>query len=246
MQCCEFENRLNEILDERGRPELDMLLASHAHHCSSCQHMLARYELVCEAASNLPMPKLPADFARRVVEQHVQQSLSGLARSRRGKRRFAASLLAVAALVLIAVLPMFANRRGMRLPSGNDSLALAKAGPQASASASPATAQLKPGDAVPHSSGPPSSGAFDPASEQYAQQYADLAKTTGRSLSAAVLYLPGVGGSLAGGEPAFEQPVWISPVADGLRPVTDSMSDALHVLLRVIPSSATAKQDRPS
>lgn len=56
MQCVEFENRLNEVLDERGCPELDILLASHAHHCEACQLLLSRYELICETAGNLCVP----------------------------------------------------------------------------------------------------------------------------------------------------------------------------------------------
>ena len=80
---------------------------------------------------------------------------------------------------------------------------------------------------------------LDPASEHYAE----LAKETGSSLAAAVLYLPGIGNSLAGGESAFEQPSWMGQVSDGLRPVTTSVSDALHVLLRAIPSSESPKHD---
>lgn len=254
MQCREFENRLNEVLDERGRPELDMLLASHAHHCESCGQMLARYELVCEAATSLPLPKLPADFSQRVVSEYLRQAHSAvdssaieLAASRR-RLQWSVSLVALAAVLLIAILPLLARRQGGPLASGNGALAMASRGGKAPRDVAKTVPVSVAADSAATGHGQqstdPSAVPSDAAS--FSGQYADLAKTTGRGLSAAVLSLPGVGGSLAGSDSAFEQPVWMTPVADGLRPVTDSMSDALHVLMRVIPSSGGAKQDRAS
>lgn len=236
MRCVEFENRLNDVLDERGRPDLDMLLASHAHHCERCQLLLARYELACEAAGNLTCPKMSAGFSERVVNEFLRQP-----RPRQATRlRWAAPLFAVAAVLLIAVLPMLRGKRPMRLPLNNGAVAIGNPGAAAN---NRTVTQVAPKAVSPKTASAVASGqSFDPAAEHYA----DLAKETGSSLAAAVLYLPGVGGSLAGSEATFEQPSWMGQVSDGLRPVTTSVSDALHVLLRVIPSSESPKHDGAS
>ena len=243
MRCVEFENRLNEVLDERGSPDLDMLLASHAHHCEPCQQLLARYELVCETAGNLPAPKLPAGFAERVVGEFLRQHLaSGGSRRRSMGLPRAVALFALAAVLLIAVLPLLGGKRPVRLPTSNGTLAIETPG---TGEVQNTVAQDTP-EAAPSSPVGPASVASGQSRDPAAEHYADLAKETGSSLAAAVLYLPGVGNSLAGGESTFEQPRWVGQVSDGLRPVTASMSDALHVLLRVIPSSDSPKHDGAS
>jgi hypothetical protein len=67
MQCHEFEDRLNEVLDERGEPAADPQLRAHAGDCDSCRQRLAGQRLLLTGLRLADVPPLPADFSRHVV-----------------------------------------------------------------------------------------------------------------------------------------------------------------------------------
>lgn len=53
MQCREFENAMQAVLDERGRPEADPQLAAHASECEACGDLLLGQAALLDAVSRL-------------------------------------------------------------------------------------------------------------------------------------------------------------------------------------------------
>jgi hypothetical protein len=72
MQCHEFENRLNVLLDERRVPESDPQLAAHAAECEECGRALAGQAALLGGLASLCTPELPANFSECVVAQVVE------------------------------------------------------------------------------------------------------------------------------------------------------------------------------
>ena len=103
MQCREFEDRLNLLLDERRPPGGDPLLAEHAQSCEACGQLLAGHEALLMGLSHWKQRRLsrPAgDFSRRVVAEVVAAEAVHPSRQ---AWLVAASLVATAAAVLLAV-----------------------------------------------------------------------------------------------------------------------------------------------
>jgi hypothetical protein len=69
MECVDFESRLQDALDERGRPEADAALVEHLHGCPACRGLAQSLGLVLDAVMNLPTPPAPANLARRVLAE---------------------------------------------------------------------------------------------------------------------------------------------------------------------------------
>jgi anti-sigma factor RsiW len=67
MQCEEFEDRLNLVLDERGRPECDAELSLHVEACAECRHVAALYGALLDGFCALSAPQSPSDMAARVL-----------------------------------------------------------------------------------------------------------------------------------------------------------------------------------
>jgi hypothetical protein len=69
MNCREFEERWNEILDARsvGLPEIERDLEAHAARCESCQAISARFQVLRQAVAAWgPAPTLSADALLRI------------------------------------------------------------------------------------------------------------------------------------------------------------------------------------
>ena len=83
MQCEEFEGRLNQILDERRRPEWDAELRLHCETCVECRQLAADYDVLLDGFYTLSTPPASADMAARVladvqVEQQCPPPPAGL------------------------------------------------------------------------------------------------------------------------------------------------------------------------
>jgi hypothetical protein len=211
MRCDEFESRLQTVLDERGQAELAPALALHAEQCTDCATLLSGYEVLWEGLAALPLPEPRADLAVRVLGE-----LRVVRPARRYSWRLSGAVLAVAAALLVAVLPL--------VRPGNDTVQVM---PATTAESQPLVAQ--------RSTAP--TGYTLPINLRQ-QPMADVAKETGQSLAVAVLALPGV----RSGSPE-SRPEWMLQVTDGLQPVTHSMAGALNVLLRAIPSVDSTRPD---
>jgi hypothetical protein len=103
MQCHEFEQRLNDVLDERGDPSLEPQLLAHAQNCEPCRQLFAGQRVLLSGLRHCTAPSLPADFSRRVVM--VAAIPAPLARPRSSSKILLAAgvLLASAAAALLAV-----------------------------------------------------------------------------------------------------------------------------------------------
>ncbi len=84
------------------------------------------------------------------------------------------------------------------------------------------------------------------AGDQPGDVYGELAKETGSGLAAIVRYVPGIGGARgiidAESSVADPEPAWAVQVSEGLRPVTDSVTNTLQLLLRVLPATELASR----
>jgi len=106
MQCEEFEQRLNELLDDRRRGPLDAELRGHVDSCAACRTTALAYNLLLDGFASRPMPLPRADLAARVLADYQREPV--LLRTVSVHRRvvFTSAALATAAGLLIGLLPL--------------------------------------------------------------------------------------------------------------------------------------------
>ncbi|HEV3136386.1 MAG TPA: hypothetical protein VGZ26_00755 [Pirellulales bacterium] len=225
MQCEEFEDRLNAVLDERQRPEADVELRLHCEACLDCRQLAAAYARLLDGFYALAAPEPAGDIAVRVLAD-LQPPLSS-------PRRFAVATmsLAAAAGLLIAVMPLVrSERRASKVWLPTASAATSKqAGSHAAGSLESLDVNQLP--IVPELL------ALRTTDED---PYAGLAKETGQGLATVVLYVPGIGGSKgivdASGS---DDPAWAVQMSEGLKPITDSVAETVNLLLRALPDAVS-------
>jgi hypothetical protein len=225
MQCEEFEDRLNALLDERQRPEADVELRLHCEACLDCRQLAAAYARLLDGFCALATPESAGDIADRV--------LADLQPPPSPRRRFAVATmsLAAAAGLLIAVVPLVrSDRRAPHVSPSKTSVAIAnQAGSHAGGTLESLDVNQLP--IVPELL------ALRTASPD---AYAGLAKETGQGLATVVLYVPGIGGSKgivdASGE---DEPAWAVQMSEGLKPITDSVAETVNLLLRALPDAVS-------
>ncbi len=228
MKCEEFEVHLNEILDERRRPEWDERLRLHGETCRGCRDLATAYGVLFEGLFAMPVPEAPADLSARVVEQLQPRPLVSTRLAMLG------AVFSTAAAVLVAV-HLFS---GNGLFNGNN---VDKQVAQAPVFVAP----LPTGDQplqwdeledVPLV-GPWLAAILYPA--EGSDPYAMLAKDTGRGLASIVLRMPGVAGPQGVRPPAptsvYGSGLWPMQVSEELRPVTESMTETFNLLLDALP-----------
>ena len=101
MQCEEFEDRLNAVLDERGRVEWDAELDLHRETCAVCRHLASAYDTLLEGFFALAAPEAPEDMSLRVMAELT-------ARPAERRRTISRKLLATASLATAACLLVMA------------------------------------------------------------------------------------------------------------------------------------------
>lgn len=103
MKCIDFENRLNELLDDRLSPQEDAALIGHAENCVDCREMLAAQENLFLGMAALQRRTPWLDIGPRVLsELNTPVASINLPPPVRRPLRWL-PLLASAAVVLIAV-----------------------------------------------------------------------------------------------------------------------------------------------
>lgn len=113
MQCEKFEARLQDLLDQRARPELDAQLLEHADNCDECRDTLALQERLFTGLEIWEAPRLPDSFAADVVARHMASVTPTQVVDRAGAPgKIAWQVLAgvVAASLLVAVITIAARR----------------------------------------------------------------------------------------------------------------------------------------
>lgn len=120
MKCREFENRLNDLLDDRKRPEGDALLADHARDCEPCGQLLAGQQLLLAGIKRASLPATTSGFARRVVEQ-ASPAIQVARRAPSSQRNWwAVGTLLTAAAAMLLILSLVWQARQGAIPVGND------------------------------------------------------------------------------------------------------------------------------
>jgi hypothetical protein len=286
MQCEEFEDRINAVLDQRERPEWDAELRLHFESCADCRDLATAYGAVLDGYYTACATRSPADLTSQVLAQmtaqttpakmapakmtaakmtaakmtavetldpalatHVASTASTAVFRRRALRAaVAVASLATAAGLLIAFLP----QAPVRQPSG--------AGPQAAPLQQPSLVAT----AEPAAS--PDPLAADPAArietikrapllpllfpklarrDKSTDPYASMVKQTGKGLAGLLLQVPGFGGRrgiIDASDNAENEPAWAVQLSEGLRPVTDSVTKSLTILLEAFSVTDSAKR----
>jgi hypothetical protein len=107
MRCHEFEDRMNEVLDQRLAPERDALLLRHAGECISCRQLLDGQAVLFAGIELVETPSLSRQFAAAVLVQSREIPAATETDTRRsGKKKWLgilAGLVSLAAVVLVAV-----------------------------------------------------------------------------------------------------------------------------------------------
>ncbi len=89
MQCSEFENRLNDLLDHRLDPASDQELAQHAGHCARCEQDLSGWLTLATQLQNLELnlpSEQPVPATSNLAESAGQLKLSPTGPSRQRRR----------------------------------------------------------------------------------------------------------------------------------------------------------------
>lgn len=225
MQCEELEDRLNAVLDERRRPEWDAELRLHCESCPECREIAATYDIAMDGFYALAVPEAPADMALRVMADVEGQPTLG-----RRSMFAAVAALAMAATVLIAVGPL------LWAPSHQPSTQVVSKAEHAVATA----ALLK---SFPLEQLPMVPELLSIATSPDGDPYAGLAKETGQGLAVMMLQVPGIGGTkgiIDAESDDNEEPAWAVQLSEGLKPVTDSVTETVNLLMRSLPVSQLA------
>lgn len=235
MKCDEFETHLDEILDERRRPEWDAQLREHSACCPRCRDLASAYGVLFEGFRSLKMPESPADMPARVLQSHLARPRIALPAAA------AAAAFSTAAAVLVAV---FLMRDG-----GREQVAFVPPAPQ------PQVKQIEQikFDLEQWKNVPLLGAVFVSAADDddSTDPYEELAKGTGRSLANVVLRMPGVAGprGVRPPEPPYGPEgvgVWPAQMSDELRPVTESVSETFDLILDTLPVTFWASNTRDS
>lgn len=227
MRCREFEDRMNDLLDQRLPPERDALLLRHAGECRSCHELLAGQATLLAGVELLETPPLSTNFAAAVLVQsrEIPEALETNT-PRSGKKKWLGmlvGLVSLAAVVLVAVWIGMSRQEDPARPA---------AAKPASPAAAPKTIEVAKDLAPPKQSAPTSvANAVAPpiaAKEEY-QEYRDAINSLTAQLPSAV-----------------EKIDEVQQSTPAIRPLRASFSMAIGTLQRTIPSRTTKRDTRPA
>jgi hypothetical protein len=227
MKCDEFEAHLNEILDERRRPEWDERLRLHGELCAGCRQLAAAYGVLFEGLFALPLPQAPADLGTRVLDE-----LQVRPRVSRPVALFAA-VFSTAAAALVAVFLTWGSKSEPQVAQVPPTPAAAVQAVNKAPRLEDFQLDLKKWQNVPLI-GPAIVSMSD--DDPNTDPYAEMAKGTGRGLASVVLRMPRLAGPEGIRPPdANGAGVWPVQVSEELRPVTESMTETFNLLLDTLP-----------
>jgi hypothetical protein len=225
MKCDELEVRIQQLLDDRRRPESDADVRAHIERCGRCRALVDTYSLAFSGLRSLALPEPSADLADRVIDQvRVQPS------TLRRHVSVAAAALAAAAAVLVAVLPLL---NSARRPTVDMTVASAPAAPYIEFDLNDLNRLPLVGAVL------VSIADGDPVTDPYEI----LAQQTGQGLALVVLYMPGAGSMSVmdvSADAVESETAWAGPIGDGFRPVAQTVTETLNLLLQAVPMADLA------
>lgn len=118
MRCHEFETRLNDLLDERRQPRLDVQLSRHTRQCDQCEGLLRSYEAVFEGLQSLPVLEVDSDLGARVVAD-FRPTVAMRMQRRESLRQWSRWLMVAAAMLAAAVPAWYVGRMSISPPNGD-------------------------------------------------------------------------------------------------------------------------------
>jgi hypothetical protein len=261
MQCDKFEAHVQDLLDRRESPEKDSTLRQHALVCDRCAETLAAQEALFAGLGNVRVPELSADFTERVLIASKSRRDGG------SWRTLALSLCALAAALLIVLLPTWLVLRAVRSggPVARDRSATEQPGAM-----TPSTLQAvdrrpldRPGDSdspspvrereVPATDvavvdpDQPEAGAQPPVAPE--RPRLSLLEPYRGILPTAEDLRWVVPTDLAAVDPERAEAlkaVWVDRVAKPLKPVTSSVTGAFDVVRRTLADGPAWRDNRPA
>jgi hypothetical protein len=233
MKCDEFEAQLNEVLDQRRRPELDESLRLHGELCGGCRQLAAAYGVLFEGLAALPVPQAPADLGARVLEEVQVRPRISLPLAA------AAALFSTAAALLVAVSLVGGFKSKPQIAQAPVTPPIASQAKARGPRIEDFKLDLKKWQNVPLIGKTVVSMADgDPSTDPYEE----MAKGTGRGLASVVLRMPRVAGPQGVHPPAADGgSVWPVYVSEELRPVTESMTETFNLLIDTLPLTFWSK-----
>lgn len=230
MQCREFDDRMNDVLDRRQVPERDALLLRHAGECLPCRQTLHGQAALLAGLELGETPQPSSQFAAAVLVQASVIPVATIMDTRRsGKKKWAraiAGFVSLAAVVLVAVLIGLSRQQGPARPTANKpaspmvaptTVEIARSLPEKKESAPVSIAQTVTTPGVEPTA---------PEKENY-QEYRD-------ALNSFTAQLPS----------AVEKIDEVQQATPAIRPIRASFSMAIGTLQRTIPSR-TKRDTRP-
>lgn len=116
MQCREFEEGLNRLLDERRAPEADASLIEHAATCEPCRQLFAGQRVLLSGLRQRAAVSVSADFSRRVLSTYQTEAAEAIvletSSAARRAWQLAAMVLATAAALAVGVSIYLASQPG--------------------------------------------------------------------------------------------------------------------------------------
>ncbi len=231
MRCREFEDRMNDVLDQRLAPERDVLLLRHAGECRTCHQLLAGQAALLAGVELLEMPPLSTHFATAVLVQSREIPEATEMNPRLSEKKkwlgILAGFVSLAAVVLIAVWIGMSRQEDSARPT-----AVKPASPVATPKTVEIAKNLVPTKqsnptAIAKAVSPPRIAPPVAAKEEY-QEYRD-------ALNSLTAQLPS----------AVEKIDEVQQSTPAIRPLRASFSMAIGTLQRTIPSR-TRRDTRPS
>lgn len=115
MRCREFEDRMNDVLDQRLAPERDSLLVRHAGDCAACRRLLDGQTALFSGLELCETPPLSSQFATAVLVQAEVIPVATIADAspHRGwsRTKTVAAIASLAAIALVAVFIAFSRQQ---------------------------------------------------------------------------------------------------------------------------------------
>jgi len=213
MKCDEFDERVHSLLDDRGPIDADPMLLEHADACAKCRGTLGTYGDLLDGLDCSEIPELSPDFTQRVVDQVCAERVVTVRPARRSRRWLALAAVAIAAGILIALIPYLGSR-----PTPNEPIAPRVVEDDGQENLEPSLAE-QPKDESPHDDATQvANGEVDADSKAEAE--AKQLRIVLNQLTPNLHY---------------DRIVPMDQIRGGLRPITSSLAVAIDALRSTIP-----------